>query len=134
MGCDIHLYFEARAPYGVNKGHWNEINIYPENIIPDYRDYELWGYLFNVRTQKYMGMESPFESRGVPHDSFYCGIENERDYHSITYFTAKEISMLKWPISFAESYFKIFCDNVLPKISRGTYDLDNIRVIVAFDN
>ena len=132
MGCDIHLYFEKIN----HKGIWEQVEITPEEIIPDDRSYYLFAFLFNVRNYEEFKIPiSKFSNRGIPEDSCIEKVIEYECLHSITYILGSEISQIIWPEDLKDCYFRIFLQNVFPRISdMWNIDGSDIRIIIGFDN
>lgn len=133
MGCDIAIYIEEQNSEGV----WKEVEVKPGNILPEYRHYKIWAFLFNVRNEAEWGfVDHPFSRRGLPAD---CSMEDVRedyedmysDWHSWSYILVSEIDKINWPQEFNEYYFKIFIDYVFPTLSTMTCPKE-IRMVVCF--
>lgn len=99
MGCDIHLYVEYRRD---EDSEWENVDICPNcdvnALIPLYndRDYEVFGYLANVRTP--LRVVPISEPKGLPCDCSEI-VKNEhswwmRDVHSVSFFSLREL--LTW--------------------------------------
>lgn len=138
MGCDIHLYFEQKNM----KGEWEEVKV-DERILPDDRDYRLFTFLAGVRNYDDFEIEPQFPKRGIPEDTSMPKKETEYFFmgdHSFTYAYVNEILEAPWEkYELNDSYFKIFCEYVLPRLSSVKIifpqeDKKNIRVIMGFDN
>lgn len=142
MGCDIHLYFEQKD----KDGKWHEIDI-DERLVPDGRDYRVFGFLSGVRNYDYNPL---FENRGIPKDTSMPPNEIECDNngdggfsigdHSFTFSYLDEILNAPWKENGLEDcYFYIFCDYILQRLFTPyeclpEEDLRNVRVIMGFDN
>lgn len=106
MGTDIHFYFEKKE-----NGKWQKVEV-PHSIIPDDRNYTLFGFLAGVRNgfgfggrPIYKAFKKPiFPGRGIPEDSTYneeAELKNEKGYylgdHSYSYFYLDELFALNIP-------------------------------------
>lgn len=135
MGCDIHLYFEQKD----SDNNWKRIFI-PESLIPDDRNYSLFGFLAGVRNPHRRPL---FSNRGIPKDTSFPS--NNPDFwlgeHSFTYAYLDEILNAPWHENgLHNTYFYVFCAYVLPRLiddGWGTLSKEeqrNIRVLIGFDN
>ncbi len=134
MGCDIAIYFEEKD----YTGKWKEVEVKPNNILPDSRYYQVWAFLFNVRNDDEWGYKNfPFERRGLPEDCSIPGLKEQYeddygDWHSHTYLTADEVENIQWPDDLKDCYFKIFLEYIFPAISTTYEKLENHRMTVCF--
>ncbi len=134
MGCDIALYFEEKDYTGI----WKEVEVKPNNILPEERYYQVWGFLFNVRNEdKWEYTDHPFASRGFPEDCITQDLREDyentySDWHSWTYLYANEVDNIKWPEELKDCYFKLFLEYVFPLISSSWERPENIRMIACF--
>lgn len=134
MGCDIFLYFEEKDYLG----KWKEVEVKPNNILPESRYYEPWSFLFGVNDNLEWGFEKPlFANRGLPEDcSMKDVLEDYKnpysDLHSWTYVYANEVSDLVWLDNLKDCYFRIFLEWVFPQLSTSYRSLKNIRMTVCF--
>jgi len=133
MGCDIDIFLEIKKP----AEDWKPYEDLTDQLYPDERNYETWGFLFGVRTDDYEGL---FVSRGWPEDNAHKELEekwdgdpyNTPDWHSYSYMTLDEAEKIKWPEELQESYFCIFCEYVWPLL-KG-YSKDEHRMLVRFNS
>lgn len=140
MGCDIHLYIERKV-----NGVWEPVRI-DDRLLPDDRNYRLFGFLANVR-----GTGGHFEGRGFPDDTSWKdlpdGVENRNwlGDHSFTYATLYELQNAPWEEDeqeedgFLNCYFCSFIFQVLPRLvcNCGFCDDEeqkNIRILMGFDS
>lgn len=159
MGCDIHLFAEAkikrsfieRLKFWV-KPKWTTIDVWeldedyiPPRIIVPYekrtytggRNYNLFTALCGVRSGHFYG-ESPMlsEPKGLPDD---CCDEIRReselwdgDGHSHSFNTLKELKEFDWsPYGDTVSYF---LNEVIPKLELIGVDDEDVRIVYFFDN
>ena len=133
MGCDIHLYFEKKNKHG----EWEELEVDPR-LIPDDRNYRLFGFLAGVRNDE---IPPQFERRGIPEDTSLPKGENGYGLgdHDFTHAYLDEILDAPWKEYELEwSDFYIFCFNTLPKLLYGIgfskLDERNVRVLIGFDS
>jgi len=133
MGCDIAIYIEEQD----QEGHWKEVEIKPNNILPKYRYYKVWAFLFDVRNEAEWGFtEHPFVRRGLPDD---CSMQDLRedyentysDWHSWSYILASEVESIKWPKDIEDCHMKIFLEWVFPSLCTSWYSKE-IRMTVCF--
>lgn len=97
MGCDIHLNVEKKVGgkwVCINPLHYSNYNNYEKPLdseIFDDRNYELFGFLAQVRTEQKNG----FEPKGLPEDVSVKVREKYSkwgwDAHSTSYLTLKEL-------------------------------------------
>lgn len=151
MGCNSHLFIEIKSswaarfniPEGYSWDLWAE--------IPECRDYNIYGALAGVRANCPSPVVSP---RGIPDDIGYRVKEimdgNEGDFHSHTWLTVLEFISAIDSVDDArksdEESIKIWGKNgvfiykpwiaakkILGVLSE-VYGIENIRIIIAFDN
>ncbi len=133
MGCDIALYFEEFS----YTGSWKEVEVKPNNILPESRFYEVWAFLFDVRNdEKWNYSNHPFARRGFPQDCSMKDVKEDyentySDWHSWTYIYLNEVENIIWPDSLKDCYFKLFLENIFPLISNETCP-KNQRMIACF--
>lgn len=162
MGCDIHLFAEAKKKKGIiemlmfwKKPKWVSIDKYTKN--PDFgdegerefhirredrfytggRSYNLFAALCGVRADCFTEAVVPIsEPKGVPDDA--CNEyknavkEWEGDGHSHSWNTLKELKEHDW--SPWGKTCDYFLNEVLPKMeSQGLKDTD-VRIVYFFDN
>ena len=142
MGCDIHLYIEKK-----NKdGKWEKL-IIDECLLPDDRNYSVFGFLAGVRGDYKKPL---FPKRGFPDDSSIPKDETEHFLgdHSFTHAYLDEILEANWDqlaydidddYKFSESYFYVFCEYVLPRLCSSCRFMSleekrNVRIIMGFDS
>lgn len=130
MGTDIHLFIERKV-----KGVWERVEI-PEELMPDDRDYGLFGVLAGIRSEEYEGL---FRERGIPEDTCYKEELGFEEYHSQTYAYVDEISRVDWDMfDDVGGYFGVFFEYVLPRLIDCGYltelEKRDIRVCMCFDN
>lgn len=134
MGCDIAIYIEEKDYLG----QWKEVNVHPDNILPECRYYDVWAFLFNVRNGEYGNPKysNPiFPLRGLPEDcSMKDVIEDYKDtysdLHSWSYLNYNEVGDIDWPEDLKDCYFRLFLENVFPLCNTGT--CNEVRMIVCF--
>lgn len=139
MGCDIHGYVEVNK-YERSISWYGVVDI--GNITT--RDYDIFGCLFGVR---YAARFEPIAAnRGLPNrvswDVRNIDPEEHPDYHSLSYITAKEIQAINWqaeqPANLAAQAIAMTKDwQVLFKLIDvlvAEYGIDNVRMVVWFDN
>lgn len=131
MGCDIHIGLEQKG----RDGKWFKIHINHE-LLPNDRDYDLFGFLFGVRN-RHATYVPLFANRGIPKDTSFSDwleyVPNEC-YHSTTYLTLKEAQNIEWPESLDDTYFKVFCEFIFPRLKGTIDDKENMRMVIYFDN
>lgn len=129
MGSDINLRFEHKNEHG----SWYAFHI-PDYLMPDERDYELFGFLAGVRDKT---IEPQFEGRGIPDGSTW---DDHPDFHSHTHAYLDEILAAPWKkVGLQRRYFFIFCEYILPRIvfNRCVFtnlEARNVRIVMAFDD
>lgn len=147
MGCDIHGWVEVR-PYDFDKDYWKSM----VNIDHLERNYQIFGRMFGVRM--YEENFTPIApERGQPLSSKYYvkGDEDseissrDRDYehwdldaHSMSWISLKEIMdneerilKPKEGYSFDSKFAMLF--RIMKELGKE-YGIDNVRLVVWFDN
>jgi len=143
MGTDIHFFIEKKMK---DSKKWKKVDI-PDYLIPDERDYVMFGFLANVRNGSSFldgqSFSSPlFPYRGWPSDSCY---KEGYDWHSHTYFTWKEINEIYDKIlistdpqvkALQDRYFFIFFRYVLDRIFIFPWQIreEDVRILICFDS
>jgi len=133
MGCDIDVLFEIKNP----GEDWKPYEDLPEQLYPDERNYEPWGFLFGVRSHEY---DPLFENRGWPEDNAHKQWEEKWDgdpyntptWHNFSYMTLDEAKNIKWPEELKGSYFYIFCEYIWPRL-KG-FSKNEFRMLVRFNS
>ena len=159
MGCDIHLFAEAKSNQSFlekvifwEKPKWQSIEKW--EIDPDYdefrmtipykkefynggRNYNLFCALCGVRSYQFNGNPAFITlPRGIPDDS--C--QEIKDYvaswgsdgHSHNYNTLKELKEFNW--SDYGDTVKYFLDEVIPKMEKVSVCDEEVRIVYFFDN
>jgi len=146
MGCDIHGWVEIR-PYEWNKDYWKSMI----NISYLERNYLIFARIFGVRnhfedleitpiaanrglpsTDKYDDDENNNEPRNL--DRKECGV----DGHSESWISLKEFYLhldeIFEPYNVYATFSKWWALYQMMRILGDLYGLDNVRLVVWFDN
>lgn len=159
MGCDIHLFAEAKKNKTIyqrlkfwEKPKWRSIDIWvldndydPPLLITPYGkrfyngggNYNLFAALCGVRSYHFKDETKMIsEPRGIPNDT--CKLikrQVERwgsDGHSHNYNTLKELKDFQWT-PYGDTV-NAFLEEVLPKMEAVGVDEDSVRIVYFFDN
>lgn len=133
MGTDIHLYLEKKN----KEGKWERVD-YEENLEPDGRSYDIFGFLAGVRDEG--NFEPQFPDRNIPEDSSCDRKMWDERFHNLTHVYLDELLTAPWrEAGLDECYFYIFCKHIIPRLIRyGGYlsklEQRNVRLIIGFDS
>ncbi len=137
MGCDIYGWVEVNT--------WPKVEFWEPIINCDFlrRNYNMFAYLFGVRN--YMNINPIAKERGLPEnvsEEYADRFKDNPDIHSTSWISLEELNKIDWNNIEGEEgekldlisdlSWRVFFD--LIKILGEKYGVDNVRMVVGFDN